>query len=283
MIQMVPIYSCSALLRRTIPKRPFYHVLSGLTVRFKVNPQLNYNLFRDLTRREYATNPSKTPHIKSKLLNIPNILTLSRIGCTPFIGLFIITNNLTPALGLFAFSSITDFMDGYIARKYGLKTIAGTILDPLADKLLMITTTLALSVPSGPQIIPVSIAAIILGRDVLLAISALFIRYSTLKLKYPGRVAWNSYWDIVRYPSAEVRPSQLSKWNTFFQMVYLGSGVLLLLYEKEEGCEKTEEDLEDRKHDFRKAFSYLGYVTATTTIMSGVSYALKRNAFKLLK
>ncbi|PTN22342.1 cardiolipin synthase [Saccharomyces cerevisiae] len=261
MIQMVPIYSCSALLRRTIPKRPFYHVLSGLTVRFKVNPQLNYNLFRDLTRREYATNPR----------------------CTPFIGLFIITNNLTPALGLFAFSSITDFMDGYIARKYGLKTIAGTILDPLADKLLMITTTLALSVPAGPQVIPVSIAAIILGRDVLLAISALFIRYSTLKLKYPGRVAWNSYWDIVRYPSAEVRPSQLSKWNTFFQMVYLGSGVLLLLYEKEEGCEKTEEDFEDRKQDFQKAFSYLGYVTATTTIMSGVSYALKRNAFKLLK
>lgn len=66
-------------------------------------------------------------------------------------------------------------------------------------------------------------------------------------------------------------------------MVYLGSGVLLLLYEKEEGCEKTEEDFEDRKQDFQKAFSYLGYVTATTTIMSGVSYALKRNAFKLLK
>lgn len=280
---MLSIRLCSALFRRTIPKRPPYYALSGLTARFKVEPQIKWNIFKVVTRRGLATVPSGPPHIKNKLLNIPNILTLSRIGCTPFIGLFIITNNLTPALGLFAFSSITDFMDGYIARKYGLKTIAGTILDPLADKLLMITTTLALSVPSGPQIIPVSIAGIILGRDVLLAIGALFIRYSTLKLKYPGRVAWSSYWDIVRYPSAEVRPSQLSKWNTFFQMIYLGSGVLLLLYGKEEGNDEVDENFEDRKKFFQNIFSYLGYVTATTTIMSGASYALKRNAFKLLK
>ncbi|QHS72097.1 cardiolipin synthase [Saccharomyces paradoxus] len=280
---MLPIHSCYALFRRTIPKRPSYYVLSGLTARLKVKPQLKCNFFRVLTRRELATVPSGPPNIKNKLLNIPNILTLSRIGCTPFIGLFIITNNLTPALSLFAFSSITDFMDGYIARKYGLKTVAGTILDPLADKLLMITTTLALSVPSGPQIIPVSIAGIILGRDVLLAIGALFIRYSTLKLKYPGRVSWSSYWDIVRYPSAEVKPSQLSKWNTFFQMIYLGSGVLLLLYGKEEGNGEVDENFEDRKKFFQNIFSYLGYVTATTTIISGASYALKRNAFKLLK
>ncbi|CAI4037764.1 hypothetical protein SMKI_04G0970 [Saccharomyces mikatae IFO 1815] len=280
---MLPIYPRTTLLLRTIPKRPSYYVLSGLTKHFQVEAQLKYNLLRSHTRRELATAPARPPKVKNNLLNIPNILTLSRIACTPFIGLFIITSNLTPALSLFAFSSITDFMDGYIARKYGLKTVAGTILDPLADKLLMITTTLALSVPAGPQVIPASIAGVILGRDVLLAISALFIRYSTLKLKYPGRVGWSSYWDIVRYPSAEVRPSQLSKWNTFFQMIYLGSGVLLLLYERNESDEETDEHFEDKKEFFLNIFCYLGYLTATTTIMSGASYALNRNAFKLLK
>ncbi|CAI4059286.1 hypothetical protein SUVZ_04G1010 [Saccharomyces uvarum] len=279
---MLPICSRSTLLLRTIPNRTSYNVLSGLTRRIQVKPQLQYHILNANTRRDLATVPTKPPN-KNALLNIPNILTLSRIACTPFIGLFIITNNLTPALGLFAFSSITDFMDGYIARRYGLKTVAGTILDPIADKLLMITTTLALSVPSGPQIIPVSIAGIILGRDFLLAISALFVRYSTLKLKYPGPVKWNSYWDFIRFPSAEVEPSQLSKWNTFFQMIYLGTGVLLLLYEKQASDEETDETFEKRKELFQKIFSYLGYITATTTIMSGASYALKRNAVKLLK
>ncbi|CAI4057339.1 hypothetical protein SKDZ_04G0990 [Saccharomyces kudriavzevii ZP591] len=280
---MLPIYSRSASILKTIPRRPSYYILSGLTGHLQAGPQLKYNLFKERFKRGLATAPIEPSKNKNGLLNVPNILTLSRIACTPFIGIFIITNNLTSALGLFAFSSITDFMDGYIARRYGLKTVAGTILDPLADKLLMITTTLALSVPSGPQIIPVSIAGIILGRDVLLAIGALFIRYSTLKLKYPGRVAWSSYWDIVHYPSAEVRPSQLSKWNTFLQMIYLGSGVLLLLYEKQESEGETDEVFEDRKELFQKIFSYLGYITATTTIMSGACYALNRNAFKLLK
>ncbi|CAI4057980.1 hypothetical protein N7582_000981 [Saccharomyces uvarum] len=279
---MLPICSRSTLLFRTIPNRTSYNILSGSTRRIQVKYQLQYHIFNAQSRRNLATVPSKPPN-KNALLNIPNILTLSRIACTPFIGLFIITNNLTPALGLFAFSSITDFMDGYIARRYGLKTVAGTILDPIADKLLMITTTLALSVPSGPQIIPVSIAGIILGRDFLLAISALFVRYSTLKLKYPGPVKWNSYWDFIRFPSAEVEPSQLSKWNTFFQMIYLGSGVLLLLYEKQANDEETDETFEKRKELFQKIFNYLGYITATTTIMSGASYALKRNAVKLLK
>ncbi|CAI1893867.1 hypothetical protein SEUBUCD646_0D01050 [Saccharomyces eubayanus] len=279
---MLPICSRSALLWRTIPSRASCNVLSGLTRRIQVKSQLQYRIFSAHAKRDLATVPTKPPN-KNALLNIPNILTLSRIACTPFIGLFIITNNLTPALGLFAFSSITDFMDGYIARRYGLKTVAGTILDPIADKLLMITTTLALSVPSGPQIIPVSIAGIILGRDFLLAISALFVRYSTLKLKYPGRVKWNSYWDFIHFPSAEVEPSQLSKWNTFFQMIYLGTGVLLLLYEKQASDEETDETFEKRRELFQNVFTYLGYITAMTTVMSGASYALKRNAVKLLK
>lgn len=66
-------------------------------------------------------------------------------------------------------------------------------------------------------------------------------------------------------------------------MIYLGSGVLLLLYEKQANDEETDETFEKRKELFQKIFNYLGYITATTTIMSGASYALKRNAVKLLK
>lgn len=248
---MLPICSRSTLLFRTIPNRTSYNILSGSTRRIQVKYQLQYHIFNAQSRRNLATVPSKPPN-KNALLNIPNILTLSRIACTPFIGLFIITNNLTPALGLFAFSSITDFMDGYIARRYGLKTVAGTILDPIADKLLMITTTLALSVPSGPQIIPVSIAGIILGRDFLLAISALFVRYSTLKLKYPGPVKWNSYWDFIRFPSAEVEPSQLSKWNTFFQMIYLGLVYCCFYMKSRQTTRKRMRPLRREKNSFRR-------------------------------
>ena len=91
------------------------------------------------------TSDIKQTTLKTSVFTLPNILTMTRIGCTPFICHYILTNNLTPALGLFAYSCVTDFLDGYIARKYKLKSVAGTILDPLADKLLMIATTISLA------------------------------------------------------------------------------------------------------------------------------------------
>ena len=50
-----------------------------------------------------------------------------------------------PALGLFAYAGITDLVDGWIARKWGLQTVLGTVIDPMADKALMTVVTVTLA------------------------------------------------------------------------------------------------------------------------------------------
>ena len=71
------------------------------------------------------------------LLNVPNILTLIRILCVPlFIIFFFMFENYIPALIVFVGASLTDMLDGFLARKLNMVTPVGMVLDPLADKLL---------------------------------------------------------------------------------------------------------------------------------------------------
>ncbi|SMN19892.1 similar to Saccharomyces cerevisiae YDL142C CRD1 Cardiolipin synthase [Maudiozyma saulgeensis] len=219
----------------------------------------------------------------NKVLTIPNVLTMSRIAATPFIGHFIITSNLTPALGIFAYCCITDFLDGYIARKYKLGSMAGSILDPMADKLLMLVTTVAMTMPSGPAIIPLPLAFLIVGRDFGLAVAAFVLRYTSLKKVYK-RITWKSYWNFFKYPSAMVKPSQISKWNTFLQMIYLGLGVIVLMKDKKIDMEGEENDEKDKENTpLLTSFKWLGFIVGGTTVLSGASYALSRNAIRVLK
>lgn len=76
---------------------------------------------------------------------MPNILTFSRLLAAPAIGYFILHDSYTVALFLFIYAGITDLIDGWIARKYGLQTVVGTIIDPMADKALMTVTTVSLA------------------------------------------------------------------------------------------------------------------------------------------
>lgn len=219
--------------------------------------------------------------LKTAVFTVPNMLTMTRIGCTPFICHYILSNNLTPALGLFAYSCVTDFLDGYIARRYKLKSVAGTILDPLADKLLMVATTISLAFPPGPQLIPLPIAGLILGRDVLLGLSALYFRYASMRHRY-STISWSTYWDFFHYPSAEVKPTLISKYNTFFQMIYLGSGVILLIFNNKDS-EKEEEREKGASSQLLQYFTYMGYLVAITTVLSGGSYVFSKDAVKFLK
>ncbi len=109
-------------------------------------------------------------------MNLPNKITLSRIILIPLI-IFFYLASFVPfgkiiALCLFVICAITDFFDGYIARKYNLTTNLGKFLDPIADKLLT-TTVLILVVCDGTVPMPYgAIAAIIiLARE--FAVSAL--------------------------------------------------------------------------------------------------------------
>ncbi|KAK2791706.1 hypothetical protein FQN52_004622 [Onygenales sp. PD_12] len=88
---------------------------------------------------------SKTARLLSRLplpvheniYTIPNILTFSRLAAAPVIGYCILNGYDTAALSLFAYASITDLVDGYIARKFNQQTVVGTVIDPMADKTLM--------------------------------------------------------------------------------------------------------------------------------------------------
>ena len=103
-------------------------------------------------------------------MNTPNKLSLTRLIITPFMMFFYLAT-FAPygkfiALALFILGSITDFLDGYIARKYNMITTLGKFLDPIADKLL-VTSALVLVACDGTIISPFGVIAlvIIIARD----------------------------------------------------------------------------------------------------------------------
>ena len=80
------------------------------------------------------------------IYTLPNILTFSRLIAAPVVGYLIIHDLHIPALGLFIYAGITDLVDGWIARKWSLQTVVGTVIDPMADKALMTVVTICLAV-----------------------------------------------------------------------------------------------------------------------------------------
>ena len=106
------------------------------------------------------------------ILTLPNILTLSRVAVIPvLVALFFLEtkNGQWIACGLFIFSAITDFFDGFLARSLGQTTAFGTFLDPVADKLLVASVLLmmvAFGQITGVVVIP---AIIILCREILVS------------------------------------------------------------------------------------------------------------------
>jgi len=97
-------------------------------------------------------------------LNLPTILTLSRIILIP---VFIFTVYLHPVFGalIFGIASLTDFLDGYLARRSGDITKFGIILDPIADKFLIIS---ALIVLVDMAVVPSWIAIVIIAREFII-------------------------------------------------------------------------------------------------------------------
>lgn len=122
-------------------------IVSGLF--FKPN-QISTNTCTGTTSR---SSPSKrfraalTPH--ENIYNLPNILTFSRLISAPVVGYLILHDQHLPALALFGYAGVTDLVDGWMARKYGLQTVVGTVIDPMADKALMTVVTVCLAVKAA--------------------------------------------------------------------------------------------------------------------------------------
>lgn len=153
--------------------------------------------------RLYFAPHRPAPLFPPVITTLPNLLTLSRIVVIPLVvaAFYLETpwDDWVP-LALFAYASITDFFDGYLARSWGQMSALGRFLDPIADKLLIATVILmlvALDRISGWHVLP---AIVILLREIL--VSGLREFLAEVRVSVPV--------------------SAMAKWKTGIQMVALG-------------------------------------------------------------
>ncbi|EEH03030.1 cardiolipin synthetase [Histoplasma capsulatum G186AR] len=202
--------------------------------------------------------------VHENIYTIPNILTFSRLAAAPVIGYCILHSYDILALSLFAYASVTDLVDGYIARKFNQQTVVGTVIDPMADKTLMTIGVVCLALKSS---IPVWLAGLILARDVGLAISAIYYRWISL----PPPKTMARYWDF-SLPSAEVKPTAISKVNTALQLLLIGSAMAMPVVPEAMLAAWS----------LHEGMTGLQYIVAGTTVWSGASYVYSKDAVKIL-
>jgi CDP-diacylglycerol--glycerol-3-phosphate 3-phosphatidyltransferase len=142
------------------------------------------------------------PHRVSRALSLPNILTYGRIVAVPaIVACYMLGTDLGRwlALAIFVAASVTDYLDGYLARLWHQQSAIGRMLDPIADKLLVATTLLLLASDNTVGEWSLIAAIIILVREV--AVSGLREFLAEVRVSVPV--------------------SRLAKWKTTMQMVAL--------------------------------------------------------------
>ncbi|MFY9552225.1 MAG: CDP-alcohol phosphatidyltransferase family protein, partial [Thermoanaerobaculia bacterium] len=118
---------------------------------------------------------------------LPNFITLLRLAALPFFLLSIADGRFDIALVIFVAAGVSDGVDGYLARHFGMKSALGAYLDPIADKLLLMSSYLFLAIPSYPAKVkvPVWLAVLVLSRDFLLLLVALLMILTSGKKAFP--------------------------------------------------------------------------------------------------
>ena len=107
-------------------------------------------------------------------MNLPNYITLARVVLVPFFINFLIYGYYGAALAVFVVAGVTDALDGMIARITKQKTELGAFLDPLADKLLIISAFVTLALLG---MLPIWLVVIVVSRDVILVFGSLIIYF----------------------------------------------------------------------------------------------------------
>ncbi len=141
--------------------------------------------------------------------NVPNAVTSFRILAIPLVVLvfYLPVDWARPASGvLFGLAGVTDWLDGYLARRLNQTSAFGAFLDPVADK-LMVSTALVLLVQSDPNLLLTMVAVVIIGREI--AVSAL------------------REWMAALGERAQVSVTYFAKWKTTLQIF----GISFMLYE----------------------------------------------------
>lgn len=110
---------------------------------------------------------------------IPNVITTFRILLTPLFIIFLIQGRYHKALAVFFLAGVSDLADGLIARTWHQKSPLGTFLDPLADKLLLSTSFVTLSIC---RLIPPWLTVVVLSRDVILVLGTILLKLADLPI-----------------------------------------------------------------------------------------------------
>ena len=183
---------------------------------------------------------------RTRVYTLPNLITSCRILSSPLLGLAIAYDLKEVAIAGCVAAAVSDFLDGYIARRFHQQSHLGAILDPLADKLVIGALTVSLTYKG---MIPFDLCALILSRDALLIIGSFYARYASLP---PGV----KYFDFSHSSMFVVKPSVISRGNTFIQFTLLFASLSCYIYDPQ-----LVEYLEP-----------LWYVTAGSTLVSGMGY-----------
>jgi cardiolipin synthase len=168
------------------------------------------------------------------MLTLPNFLTLLRIIAIPVFLILVSDHHYAAGMVLFVAAGITDTIDGVIARLTDSKSALGASLDPLADKLLLISSFVVLT---WVGVLPAWLMILVLTRDIVILTGYLAIYFVSTPM--------------------ELNPTPVSKLNTFLEMLVIGFALLTLA-----------------RPDIPMARVNLGtwYLTAATITISGVHY-----------
>jgi cardiolipin synthase len=165
---------------------------------------------------------------------LPNTLTLFRMLSVGPIIYFLLTGRYRSAFLVALCAGISDLLDGFLARRFGWMTHFGGILDPLADKLLLVTVSITLAWLGH---LPVWLVCLMVLRDLLIIAGA-----------------WYFHNRVARITSAT--PSTLSKWNTLFQIMLVVCVMLVLAFPQFDA----------------PWMGWLIGIVAVTTVLSGAQY-----------
>jgi cardiolipin synthase len=166
-------------------------------------------------------------------MNLPNLISLARLLCVPFIISLILSHQLYLALILFTIAGVSDALDGFLARVFKSRTTLGAYLDPIADKVLIFGVYAALG---KIGLIETWVMLLVIFRDIIIVGGILFL--------------------IVVNLSIEMKPNMMSKLNTVVQLVY----AIFILSQA------------DSLFGISFLNQYLGYIVAITTMISGIIY-----------
>jgi cardiolipin synthase (CMP-forming) len=128
-------------------------------------------------------------YLNGEVLNIPNLLSFLRITLVPVFLWLLLEELFLAAIVVLAVAGLTDFLDGYLARKLNQTTKLGKMLDPVADRLYIFATLLALS---ATGYVPWWLAGLVILRDVLMLISLPILAsvgYRSLPVHYLGKAS----------------------------------------------------------------------------------------------